>query len=189
MPSLAMLEDLRLNWHWVALRGAVATLFGVCALIWPGITLAMLVLLWGAFALADGVVALVTAFRVHDAGRPFWSLAIEGVLGVGAGILTFMWPGITAFALLVVIATWAILMGIFQIIAAVRLRKEIENEWLLGLSGGLSVVFGMLLLTQPAAGALALVWTIGGYAIFFGILLIVLGFRLRGHIQHRLARA
>jgi uncharacterized membrane protein HdeD (DUF308 family) len=181
MPITAMLEDLARNWGWIELRGIVAVLFGVLALLWPGVTLAALVILWGAFALADGVLSLIAAFKVRDKGRPFWSLLIVGLLGIAAGLVTFLWPGITAFVLLMFIAAWAFVMGIFQIIAAIRLRKEIENEWLLGLSGVLSVIFGVLMFLQPGAGALAVIWIIGAYAIFFGVLLIVLGFRLKRH--------
>ncbi|HKC42377.1 MAG TPA: HdeD family acid-resistance protein [Burkholderiales bacterium] len=181
MPITAMLEDLARNWGWIELRGIVAVLFGVLALLWPGVTLAALVILWGAFALADGILSLIAAFKIRDKGKPFWSLLIVGLLGVAAGIVTFLWPGITAFILLMFIAAWAFVMGIFQIIAAIRLRKEIENEWLLGLSGVLSVIFGVLMFLQPSAGALAVIWIIGAYAIFFGVLLIVLGFRLKRH--------
>jgi uncharacterized membrane protein HdeD (DUF308 family) len=181
MPITAMLEDLKRNWGWIELRGVVAVIFGILALLWPGVTLAALVILWGAYALADGVFSLIAAFKVRDRGRPFWSLLIVGLLGIAAGIVTFLWPGMTALILLMFIAAWAFVMGIFQIVAAIRLRKEIENEWLLGLSGALSVIFGVLMFLQPGAGALAVVWIIGAYSILFGILLIVLGLRLRRH--------
>jgi uncharacterized membrane protein HdeD (DUF308 family) len=183
-----MLENLRVNWGWIALRGGAAIAFGVMAILWPGITLAALVLLWGAYAIADGVLSLVAAFRVHDSGRPYWAFLLEGFLGIGAGIIAFTWPAITALMLLMLIACWAIVMGIFQVFAAVRMRKEIEHEWLLGLSGIVSVLFGALMIFQPGAGALALIWTIAGYAIFFGALLVVLGLRLRSYTHHRLAR-
>ena len=183
MPTTAMLEHMCRNWGWMALRGLVAVLFGIFAFIWPGLTLAALVIVWGAFAFADGILSLVEAFRVRDQGKPFWSLVIVGVIGVAAGIVTFLWPGMTAVVLLLFIAAWAFVMGIFQIVAAIRLRKEIDNEWLLGLSGVLSMVFGVLLFVRPGQGALALIWVIGAYAILFGILLIVLGFRLRARAQ------
>ena len=131
--------------------------------------------------MADGVVALIAAWRVRDQGRPFWALLIVGLLGIGAGVVTFMWPAITAIALLVIIAAWAVVMGICEIVAAIRLRREIQGEWLLGLSGLLSVVLGLFLIVQPGAGALALIWVIGIYAIVFGVLLIALGLRLRKH--------
>jgi uncharacterized membrane protein HdeD (DUF308 family) len=178
-----MLEHLGRNWGWVVLRGVAAVLFGVLAFAWPGITLAALVIVWGAYALADGVLALVAAYRVRDQGKPFWSLLIVGLLGIAAGIVTFIWPGMTALVLLTFIAAWAVVMGIFQIIAAFRLRKEIQNEWLLGLSGALSVLFGIVMFVQPGAGALAVIWLIGSFAIVFGVLLIWLGLRLRGRAQ------
>jgi uncharacterized membrane protein HdeD (DUF308 family) len=176
-----MLDYLGRNWGWIVLRGVAAVLFGVLAIAWPGITLAALVIVWGAYALADGVLALVAAWRVRDQGRPFWSLLIVGLLGIGAGVVTFLWPAMTALTLLMFIAAWAVVMGIFQVVAAIRLRKEIQGEWLLGLSGVLSVAFGVLMFAHPGAGALAVIWLIGGYAIFFGVLLIGLGIRLKPH--------
>jgi uncharacterized membrane protein HdeD (DUF308 family) len=179
--EIGMLGYLCRNWGWIVLRGAVAVLFGVVAIAWPGITLAALVIVWGAYALADGVLALIAAWRVRDQGRPFWSLLIVGLLGIAAGVVTVLWPEITALVLLMFIAGWAVVMGIFQVIAAIRLRKLIEGEWLLGLSGVLSVIFGVLMFARPGAGALAVVWIIGSYAIFFGVLLIALGVRLKAH--------
>jgi len=181
MAGTAMLGDLGRNWGWVALRGVIAVLFGVFAFLWPGKTLAAVVLVFGAFAFADGILSLIAAFRVRDQGKPFWSLVIVGLLGIAAGVATFFWPGMTALLLITFIGAWALVMGIFEIVAAIRLRREIEGEWLLGLSGALSVLFGLFVLFQPGAGALALIWVIGAYAFFFGILLIALAFRLRGH--------
>ena len=132
----------------------------------------------------DGVLAMIAAFRVRDQGRPLWSLLVSGLLGIVAGVLTFRWPGVTALALLMVIAAWAIVIGVFQIVTAIRLRKAIEGEWALGISGVLSVIFGVLMVMSPGAGALAVVGIIAAYAITFGILLIVLGFRLR-HVTTR----
>jgi uncharacterized membrane protein HdeD (DUF308 family) len=176
-----MLEDLSRNWGWVALRGVVAVLFGIFAFVWPGKTLAAVVLVFGAFAFADGILSLVAAFKVRDQGKPFWSLLIVGLLGIVAGAATFVWPGMTALLLVTFIGAWALVMGIFEIVAAIRLRKEIQGEWLLILSGILSVLFGLFVLVQPGAGALALIWVIGAYALFFGILLIALAFKLKGH--------
>src|SRR5262245_6827484 len=181
MPMTAMLDDLGRNWGWVALRGVVAILFGIFAFVWPGKTLAAVVLVFGAFALADGILSLIAAFKVRDQGKPFWSLVIVGLLGIAAGAVTFFWPGMTALLLVTFIGAWAFVMGIFEIVAAIRLRKEIEGEWLLALSGVLSVLFGLFVLFRPGEGALALIWVIGAYAIFFGILLIVLAFKLKGH--------
>jgi uncharacterized membrane protein HdeD (DUF308 family) len=178
VPSI--LGNLARAWHWIVLRGVFALLFGIFAFIWPGITLAALVLVWGAYAIADGVMALIAAFTMHEEGKPMASLVIVGILGIAAGVVTFFWPGMTALVLLFFIASWAVLMGVFEIAAAIRLRKHIENEWLLGLSGLVSILFGVLLFLQPGAGALAVTWLIGSFAIFFGILLIALGFRLKG---------
>jgi uncharacterized membrane protein HdeD (DUF308 family) len=178
VPSI--LGNLARAWHWIVLRGVFALLFGIFAFIWPGITLAALVLVWGAYAIADGVMALIAAFTMHEEGKPMASLIIVGILGIAAGVVTFLWPGMTALILLLFIASWAVLMGVFEIAAAIRLRKHIENEWLLALSGLVSILFGVLLFLQPGAGALAVIWLIGSFAIFFGILLIALGFRLKG---------
>jgi uncharacterized membrane protein HdeD (DUF308 family) len=161
--------------------------FGLLAFAWPAVTLAILVLLWGAYALADGVLALIAAFRVRDRGKPFWALLIVGMLGMVAGLLTFFWPGMTALVLLAFIAAWALVMGVFQIVAAIRLRKVIEGEWLLALSGLLSVFFGALMLLNPGVGALAVIWIIASYAVVFGVLLIALGLRLKGDTPSRLA--
>ena len=163
------------------MRGICAILFGVLTFVWPGITLLTLVLLYGAFALADGVLALAEAVMGGGAPAPRWWLALVGLLGIAAGILTFAWPGITALVLLLFIAGWAIATGVLQIVGAIRLRKEIENEWLLIASGVLSVVFGLILVAQPGAGALALLYVIGTYAVLFGILEVWLSLRLRGY--------
>ena len=184
-----MLEHLGRNWGWIVLRGVAAVLFGVLAFVLPGITLAVLVIVWGAYALADGILSLIAAYRVRDQGKPFWSLVIVGLLGIAAGIVTFIWPGMTALLLLIFIAAWAIVMGIFQIIAAIRLRKEIQNEWLLGLSGVLSVLFGIIMFVQPGAGAIAVIWVIAAYAIVFGVLLIWLGLRLKKRSESRTVAA
>jgi uncharacterized membrane protein HdeD (DUF308 family) len=180
MAVRATLENLAHSWHWIVLRGVFAVLFGIFAFVWPGVTLAALVLVWGAYAIADGVMALIAAFTMHEEGKPMLALIIVGILGIAAGIVTFFWPGMTALALLFFIASWAVLMGIFEIAAAIRLRKHIENEWLLALSGVVSIVFGVLMFLQPGAGALAVVWLIGSFLLVFGILLVVLGFKLKG---------
>jgi len=177
------------NWGWIVLRGVAAVLFGVLALARPGITLAALVFMWGAYAIVDGVLAMVAAWRGRRDGGPLWSLFVVGALGIAAGVVTYRAPGLTALVLLLVIASWAIGVGVLQIVAAIRLRKEIEGEWALGLSGVLSAAFGILAVLHPGAGALAVLWMIGGYAVAFGVLLIALGVRLRTFGQHRLAPA
>ncbi|HVH06477.1 MAG TPA: HdeD family acid-resistance protein [Myxococcota bacterium] len=171
-------ELLARHWWLFLLRGLISILFGVLAFVWPGITLASLVLVFGAFAFADGVFALVGALR--GGGRePWWLLILEGLVGIGIGIITVVSPGITALALLFYIAIWAIATGVLEIGSAIALRKEIEHEWLLGLSGLASVVFGVLLIARPGAGALTVLWLIGGYALVFGVLLVMLSFRAR----------
>jgi uncharacterized membrane protein HdeD (DUF308 family) len=181
MPgSRPMLHALSKHWWLTLLRGICAILFGVLAFVWPGVTLFTLVILYGAFALADGVLAIAAAI-MGGAPAPRWWLAIVGLAGIGAGVLTFLWPGITALVLLVFIAVWAIVIGIMQIYGAIRLRREIDNEWWLVAGGVLSVVFGVVMLAWPGAGALALIFVIGAYAIAEGILLVGLALRLRKH--------
>jgi len=173
-----MLDALAKNWWALALRGFAAVLFGLLTFFLPGITLVTLVLLFGAYALVDGLFNLLAFFRVAS---HHWALLIEGVIGVIAGVLTFTWPAITAVGLLYLIAFWAIFTGIFEIVAGIRLRKVVANEWLLLLMGVLSTLFGLLILFAPGAGALAIVLWIGAYALMFGIVLLALAFRLRGH--------
>jgi uncharacterized membrane protein HdeD (DUF308 family) len=175
-----MLSALTRHWWIFLVRGALAILFGLGAFFWPGITLAALVVLFGAFAFADGFMTLVAAIQGRNVIRHWWLYLLEGLAGIGAGVLTFFWPGITAVVLLAFIAAWAIITGILEIAAAIRLRKEIEGEWALGLSGVLSILFGLILMARPGAGALAVVWIIGAYAIAFGVVMILLSFRLRG---------
>ena len=184
-----MHEYLGRNWGWLVLRGAAAVMFGVLALARPGITLAALIFMWGAFAIADGVFAMIAGWQIREHGRPFWWLFVTGALGIAAGVVTYRSPGLTALVLLMVIASWAIGVGVLQIVAAIRLRKEIEGEWALGLSGVLSVAFGILAAVNPGAGALAVLWMIGGYAVGFGVLLVALGFRMRAFGHQKLAPA
>jgi uncharacterized membrane protein HdeD (DUF308 family) len=172
-----MLAMMTANWWAIALRGVLAVLFGVLLFVWPAAGLAVLVALFGAYALVDGVFALISAFR---AGERWWGFALEGIVGIAAGVLTFLWPDITAIVLLYLIAFWAIATGVFEIMAAIRLRREIDDEWLLGLVGVLSILFGAYLVFFPAAGALTVVWIVAAYAVMFGVLLVMLGLRLRG---------
>lgn len=174
-----MLYAMSRNWWSLALRGLIAVIFGVATFIWPNVSLALLVSLFGAFALVDGILAAVAAVT-HRELPYWWVLLLEGLAGIGAGVLTFMYPNIAAAALLAVIAAWAIVTGILEVIAAIQLRKEIEGEWMLGLSGVLSVMFGVLIAMQPQTGALAVLWIIGMYAILFGGLELALAFRMRG---------
>jgi uncharacterized membrane protein HdeD (DUF308 family) len=178
-----MLHALAKCWWPLLLRGIGAILFGVLAFIWPGLTLVTLVLLYGAFALMDGVISLIAAFTGNAKPVPTWWLVVVGLLGIAAGIVTFAWPGITAVLLVLFIGAWALVHGIFEIIGAIQLRKEIDNEWLLVLGGIISVLFGIGVMVAPGAGALALIWVIGTYAIIIGVLLVALAFRLKKHVH------
>ncbi len=173
-----MLESLTRYWWMVALRGVVAIVFGLVALVWPGVTLLALLVLFGAYCLVDGVFAVVAAFGPQAEGRRAW-LALHGTAGIGIGVITFTWPDVTAVVLLALIAAWAVIVGILQVVAAVRLRREMRGEWLLGLGGIVSVLVGIALVVWPASGALALVLVIGAYAVVFGVVLVMLGLRLR----------
>ena len=174
-----MVEILARNWGWVLLRGIVAFLFGVFTLLNPAIALLTLVLLFGTYALLDGVFMMVWAI-VNRRGRPRWvALLVGGLLGTIVGIQTLVTPNITAVALLAIIAAWSIIVGIGEFVAAVKLRKMLTGEWMLMLAGLASVAFGTFLFARPALGALAVVLWIGAYAIFSGILLAALAFRLR----------
>jgi uncharacterized membrane protein HdeD (DUF308 family) len=174
-----VVDTFRLNWWLLALRGLLAVLFGVLAFVWPGVTLITLVWLFGAFALLNGILSLVLAAKAPKGFPKVGSLILGGLLGILAGLFAFVMPGITALGLLILIAAWAIMTGVMDLVAAVRLRKIITNEWLLILAGIASVAFGILLLFQPAVGALALIWWIGAWAIVLGILLMIVAFRLR----------
>ncbi len=173
-----MLNALAKNWWVLLIRGLCAIVFGVLTFVWPGVSLLTLIFLYGIFALADGVVAIAAAI-MGGAAAPRWWLALVGLAGIAAGILTFVWPGITALVLLYFIAFWAIAIGVMEIIGAIRLRKEIEGEWLLGLTGLVTMLFGLFMLFQPAAGILAVIWMIGIWAIVMGVLQVALSFRLR----------
>ncbi|HET8630298.1 MAG TPA: DUF308 domain-containing protein [Thermomicrobiales bacterium] len=175
-----MLEALTRHWWVLAIRGAIAVIFGICALLWPALTLLVLVALFGAYALVDGVFAVIAGLRAVGRARNWWVLLLEGLLGIALGLLTFFWPSITALVLLIFIAVWAILTGIMELVAAIELRREIAGEWLLGLGGVLSVLWGALLFARPGAGALAIAWLIGAFAILFVLSLLALAFRLRG---------
>jgi uncharacterized membrane protein HdeD (DUF308 family) len=173
-------DSLSQNWWAVVLRGLAGMAFGLVTFFAPGISLAALVLVFGAYAFADGVLAIISAIRRDRAtGERWWLLLLEGIAGIGAGVVTLFWPGITALVLLYVIAAWALVTGALEIFAAIKLRKAISGEWLLILSGILSIALGVLLVLFPGPGALALVIWIGAYAFVFGALLLALGLRLR----------
>jgi len=177
------------NWWVLLLRGLAAIAFGLLAYFQPAVSLAALVLLFGAYSLADGVLGTWCAISGRRQHEHWWVLLLEGLVGVGIGALTLFAPGLTALALLFYIAIWAIATGVLEIVAAVRLRKEIEGEWLLVLGGLASVAFGALLIARPGAGALAVLWLIAAYAIAFGVILVVLAFQARGFSKRLEARS
>jgi len=168
------------HWWALALRGVIAILFGLAALLRPGIALGALILLFGAYALVDGAFAIVGVFRGTRSGTPRWLLLVEGVAGILAGIIAFVYPGLTAIVLLYLVAAWAVVTGLAEIATAIRLRQEIQGEWALILGGILSVLFGVLLAVLPGVGILSLIWLIGAYAVVFGALLLIAAFQVRG---------
>lgn len=167
-------------WWMPLLRGIVAVLFGVLALFWPKIALIVLVALFGAFALLDGIAAVAISLREREVYDRWWILLIEGIAGILVGIITFFWPGITALVLLYLIATWAIITGILEIIAAFAMKRSMAMEWTVAIVGVLSIILGIILFFQPPiAGLFAVVWVIGAYALISGILLIIRAFQFR----------
>ena len=169
-----MLEAMTRNWGAIALRGVIAVLLGVIAIVWPGPTVAVLVILLGAFALVEGAANIVAGAR----GREGWAIA-EGIISVVVGIVIVVWPAITALALLYVVAAWAIITGIVRIVAAVQLRRVIRNEWLLAGSGLASIIFGVIAAVFPGAGILAIIWLLGAWLIVLGVILVAFALSIR----------
>ena len=167
------------NWWLVVLRGLLAILFGLTAFFWPGLTWLVLVFMFGVYAMVDGAFAMLSGLVSSKYSPRWWVFLLEGLVSVAAGVIALMRPGLAGFALILVIAAWAILTGILEIAAAIRLRREISNEWMLGFGGFVSIVFGFLVLFQPETGGLVITLMIGAYALIFGILLVALGLRLR----------
>jgi uncharacterized membrane protein HdeD (DUF308 family) len=167
------------GWWMLLIRGILAILFGILAYTQPGMTLAVLISLFGAFALVSGAFAMWNAIVARKESPHWWVVLLEGLVGVLVGFITLRSPGLTALALVFYIGAWAILSGIFEIIAAIRLRKEIEGEWMLIVAGIASVLFGLALVARPGAGALGMLWLIASFAIIFGLILIMLAFKVR----------
>jgi uncharacterized membrane protein HdeD (DUF308 family) len=178
---MTRLKIRRWRWWTIALRGIAAILFGILALIAPGAAFMSLVVLFGVYALIDGALALALASKQV---QPRGALIARGIASIAAGVLAFVWPGITAFALLIVIAVWAIVSGILELVMAIQLRKQLEGEWLLALEGVLSIGFGVLLLLSPLVGAIVLGLWIGAYALLLGGMQIGTALRLRSYVQH-----
>jgi uncharacterized membrane protein HdeD (DUF308 family) len=176
-----MLEMLSRYWWAFVVRGIFAILFGILAYAWPGITLATLIIFFGAYVLIDGILLVIKAIGNWGKRDDRWLLLLEGLLGIGIGVITFVAPGITAVALIFFIAAWSLATGVLEIAAAIRLRKEIRGEGWMILSGIASIVFAVLVMFFPGAGALGLLWLIAAYAIIFGVMLVILGIKLRGH--------
>jgi uncharacterized membrane protein HdeD (DUF308 family) len=174
-----MLDMYLRNWWMYAVRGVAAVIFGILALIWPKETMIALVMLFGAYALVDGIFAVLAGIASRRYFERWWAVLLEGVVGIVIGLLTFFWPNIAALGLLYLIAAWALITGILEIVAAIQFRREISGEWAMVLSGLVSILFGVLLFVFPTAGAVSVIWMIGIYAIVFGILEIIFAFRLR----------
>jgi len=168
------------RWWWTfILRGVLAIAFGVLAFFAPALGIAILVGLFAAWALIDGVTNLFTGFRTRETDRSWWLEIVEGIVSIIAGIIALLFPVLAAEILVLIIAAWAIVTGVFEIVAAIRLREKIRGEFWLGLAGLASILFGVVLFLFPGAGALSLVWLIGSFAIVFGVFLVILGWRLR----------
>ena len=174
------------NWWSAVLRGLLGILVGVVTFFMPGLTLTVLVFLFAGYALVDGVLNIAGAVRSARAHDRWGVLVIEGAAGIAAAVVTAVWPAITALALVFVIAAWALVTGAMELAAAFRLRKHIEGEWLLALSGILSLLFGVLMIFAPVAGALVIAFWVGAYCLVFGIVMVALGFRLKSWGKTRL---
>ena len=181
LPALA--QDLGQFWWVLLVRGLLTITFGVMAFVWPGLTAATLVLLFGAFCLADGITGVWSSLQGRRDQDHWWALLLWSAVSIVIGLLTLFSPGVTALAIIFYIAVWAIATGVIEIVTAVRLRKEIEGEWTLAAAGAVSVIFGILLLGNPGAGVVGFLWLIGGFAILLGILLVMLSFKARGFSQ------
>jgi uncharacterized membrane protein HdeD (DUF308 family) len=174
------------KWGWVVARGVIAVLFGLIAFSRPGSMAFGMVLLFGCFAFAAGIATVIAAARSGRAGSNWGALLVEGLLSIAIGVLAVLWPASTALAFVWLIGAWAVLSGALEIASAIRLRKVIEREWVLGIAGALSIAFGLLMFYRPLAGGVAVVWWLGAYALVSGVMMIVLGFRLRSFARtHR----
>ena len=178
-----MLDILARNWWAIAIRGIAAILFGLCAFFIPGAALWAVVLIFGAYCLVDGIFAIVAAVRAAQAHERWAQLLIAGVFGMLVAAITWWAPGVTALGLLYLIAAWAVVTGVLELVAAFELRRHLPGELWWVLAGLCSIVFGLFLIWDPGTGALAVLWLIGAYAIAFGIFLLGLALRLRGHLE------
>ncbi len=173
-PAPVPIDTLTRNWSFMLVRGLAAIAFGIFCFLWPAVSLLALVFVWGAYLFVDGIGAIIWGTR-----SGWWLMTLVGIVSVLAGLIAFFWPGITALALLYLIAAWATVRGVSEVAAAIRLRRRIQSEWLLASAGVASVVFGVLVAVFPGAGALSVLWLIGSFALVFGILTVALSMRLR----------
>ena len=173
--------DLASRWGWVILRGVVAILFGLFAFARPGALSLGLVMLFAAYAFVGGIATIIAAAQRGRAGANWGMLMTDGILGIAVAVVAVLWPASAVLAFVWVLAAWAIVTGALEIASAISLRKVVEHEWALGLAGAATVALGLLFLFRPLAGGLAVVWWLGAYAIAFGALMLVLGFRLRSY--------
>lgn len=167
------------NWWSLVIRGIVGIAVGIASFLWPGVTVSALVIVFGAYAFIDGVVNLTGAVRAAEAHERWGVLLLEGIIGILAAAATVLWPAVTTLALVFIIGAWAILTGVAEIGAAIRIRRHVTGEWLLAIAGVLSILFGILILAVPLAGALVIALWFGAYAFIFGVVLSSLGLRLR----------
>jgi uncharacterized membrane protein HdeD (DUF308 family) len=174
-----MNELLARSWWMLALQGALALTFGILAILWPGATLLVLVALFAAWALIGGGASVIAAIQHRKTDKYWWLVLLLGLVSIAAGVIAVFNPGITIFVLVLLMGANALVTGVLEIVMAIRLRKQIEREWLLALAGAVSVVFGVLVFLFPLAGAFAMVWLVSFYAMFVGILLLTLGFKAR----------
>ena len=175
-----MLALLARNWWLIAIRGIAAIAFGVIAFLWPNVTVVVLIALFGAYALIDGISLLASLVRGDPAARRHgWTVGAIGVIGILAAVVTFLWPNLTALTLVYVVGFWSIAIGVFQVAAAIRLRQEIEGELWLALGGVLAILFGLYIVVFPGSGLISLIWLVGAWAILFGIANLVVAWRLR----------
>ena len=174
-----MAKHLAHKWWSVALRGSIAVLFGLIALGSPGITIAVIMILFGVYALGDGTLALYAAWRAHDLRVRWWGLLLEGLAGTALGLVAMFWPAGSAMVFVYIVSAWAIVTGLLELGTAIALRKELPGEWALATGGAASLALGLFLAARPAAGAIGIVWLLGVYSIFFGMIVLVLALRLR----------
>lgn len=175
-----MLRNLASHWWVLLLRGLASILFAVVAFLQPELAFGALVLFIGILFLADGAITTFLGLRMRGEDDDWWMVMLEGLLGLGLGVATFVWPEFTANLLVLFVALWCLVTGVFEIAAAIKLRKEIDHEWLMGTAGAISIALGVLMLINPTAGAISITWWIGVYAMMFGVLWFGLGWRLRG---------